>query len=142
MNDLGSESYRKFYVSTHASACFTCGECSSACPISGEKSVFDPRTIFRMVSLGLIDELINNPAIWLCLDCGRCSDACSQLVEGREMIRRLKDHAIQSGAVDYKFLRCLEQADENVYDRWLDEVDVLFNFNKDDFHLRPSFFNR
>jgi len=134
MTDLGSESYRSFNVSTHASACFTCGECSSACPISCEKSVFDPRTIFRMVSLGLIDELIKSPAIWLCLDCGRCSDACSQLVEGREMIRLLKDHAVQCGAVDYKFIRCLEQANRNVYNRWLDEVDALMGITRELLH--------
>jgi heterodisulfide reductase subunit C len=131
MTGLGSESYRVFNVYTHVSACFTCGECSSACPISGEKSVFDPRTIFRMVSLGLIDELIQNPAIWLCLDCGRCSDVCSQLVEGREMIRRLKDHAVQCGVVDSNFIRCLEQVNRNVYSRWLDEVDILMGFTKE-----------
>lgn len=130
MTDFGSENHRQFNVSTRAAACFTCGECSSACPISGEKSVFDPRTIFRMVNLGLVNELIKNPAIWLCLDCGRCSDACSQLVEGREMIRRLKDIALQKGAVDYKFLRCLKQINENVYNRWLDEVDACLGFNK------------
>ncbi len=129
--DLGTETHRRFYGSTHASACFTCGECSSACPISGEKSVFDPRSIFRMVNLGLMDELIKNPAIWLCLDCGRCSDACSQLVEGREMIRRLKNYAVQCGAVDYNFIRCLEQAGRNVYHRWLDEVDALMGFTRE-----------
>ncbi len=130
MTDFGSESHRQFNVSTRSAACFTCGECSSACPISCKKSVFDPRTIFRMVNLGLVDELIKNPAIWLCLDCGRCSDACSQLVEGREMIRRLKEIAVQKGAVDYKFLRCLQQINENVYNRWLDEVDAYLGFNK------------
>jgi heterodisulfide reductase subunit C len=83
-----------------------------------------------MDSLGLIDELINHPAIWLCLGCGKCSDACSQLVEGRAMIHWIKDHAVQSGAVDYKFIRCLEQANKYAFNRWLGEVDALLDFNK------------
>lgn len=119
----------KSYNSARASACFTCGECSSACPVSCERSVFDPRTLFRMVNLGLTDELLSSPAIWLCLDCGRCTSACSQLVDGREIIRRLKDDAIQRGIIDRNFFPRLEQANRLVYNRWLQEVDALFGFN-------------
>jgi len=117
------------FTSTRAAACFTCGECSSACPISCEGSVFDPRSLFRMLNLGLTDELLNSPAIWLCLDCGRCTEACSQLVDGREIIRRLKDYALQMGVIDLNFFRRLELANRLVYGRWLLEVDALFGFN-------------
>lgn len=114
---------------SHAAACFTCGECSSSCPIACERSVFDPRTLFRMFILGLRDELLNSPAIWLCIDCGRCTKACSQVVDGRDIIRRLKDQAVQKGIVDRNFFVRLEQANRLVYARWLEEVDVLFGFN-------------
>ncbi len=114
-----------------AMACFTCGECSSACPAACERSVFDPRTLFRMFNLGLIDELLNDPAIWLCLDCGRCTDACSQMVDGREIIRRLKEHAVQKGIVDRTFFVRLEQANRLAYTRWIEEVDALFDFDSD-----------
>jgi len=119
----------KSYNSSRAAACFTCGECSSACPVSCERSVFDPRTLFRMVNLGLTDELLSSPAIWLCLDCGRCTSACSQLVDGREIIRRLKADAIQRGIIDRNFFPRLEQANRLVYNRWLQEVDAVFGFN-------------
>ena len=112
-----------------AAACFTCGECSSACPVSCERSVFDPRTMFRMVNLGLTDELLSSPSIWLCLDCGRCSSVCSQLVDGREIIRRLRDDAIQRGIIDRNFFPRLEQANRLVYNRWLQEIDALFGFD-------------
>jgi heterodisulfide reductase subunit C len=114
---------------SHAAACFTCGECSSSCPIACERSVFDPRTLFRMFNLGLMDEMLNSPAIWMCLECGRCTEACSQMVDGRDIIRRLKDHAVQKGIVDHNFFTHLEQANRLVYTHWLDEVDALFGFN-------------
>ncbi|MFZ0240100.1 MAG: 4Fe-4S dicluster domain-containing protein [Desulfobacterales bacterium] len=119
----------KSYNSARAAACFACGECSSACPVSCERSVFDPRALFRMFNLGLTDELLSSPAIWLCLDCGRCTSACSQLVDGRDIIRRLKDEAIQRGIIDRNFFPRLEQANRLVYNRWLQEVDALFGFN-------------
>ena len=114
---------------SHALACFTCGECSSACPIACERSVFDPRSLFRMFNLGLMDELRHNRSIWLCLDCGRCSQACSQLVDGRGILRLIKQQAIDLGIVDYAFFARLEQANRFVLQRWIEEVDALFGFN-------------
>jgi len=113
----------------HPQACFTCGECSSACPVSGERHVFDPRTIFRMVNLGLAERLLNAPSIWLCIACQRCSDACSQLVEGHQVIKQLQSQAIESGAVDRDFPHRLEKTNRLIYTRLLDEIDMLFNFN-------------
>ena len=110
-------------------ACFTCGECSSACPISCEQSVFDPRSLFRMFNLGLVDELLKDPAIWLCLECGRCTDACSQNVDGCEIIRRRRLFAVQHGHVTPNFFMRLEKANQLVYARWLDEVDALLGLN-------------
>jgi heterodisulfide reductase subunit C len=121
-----------------AAACFTCGECSSACPVACERSVFDPRSLFRMVNLGLTDELLTSPAIWLCLDCGRCTAACSQLVDGRAIVRRLRDNAIQKGIIDRNFLERLKQANRLVYSRWLKEVDALFGFKGEAIRSRTT----
>jgi heterodisulfide reductase subunit C len=110
-----------------AAACFTCGECSSACPIACERGVFDPRTLFRMFNIGLVDELLSDPAIWLCLECGRCTDACSQLIDGRKIVRQLKDLAVKNRIVDQNFFMRLEQVNRLVHARWLEEVDALFS---------------
>ena len=111
-------------------ACFTCGECSSACPIACERDVFDPRTIFRMVNLGLTRELLRSPAIWLCVSCGRCTRACSQLVDGCRLIDSLRKLALESGAVDPGFPHRLQQADRLIYARFLEEVDRIFEFRQ------------
>jgi heterodisulfide reductase subunit C len=109
-------------------ACFTCGECSSACPVASGRSVFDPRTVFRMVNLGLSRAVVTSPSLWMCIGCQRCTDACSQLVKGHQLIRELRDLAIQSGAVDRFFPFRLEKANRLIYTRLLKEIDILLGF--------------
>ena len=111
-------------------ACFTCGECSSSCHVSGERSVFDPRTIFRMFNLGLLDRLKTSPSIWLCVQCQRCSDACSQKVKGHQIIEELQRLAFASGAVDDSFPIRMADANRLIFNRLLDQIDVVFNFSE------------
>lgn len=106
-------------------ACFTCSECSSCCPIVCEGDVFDPQRIIRMANLGLADELLRSPAIWLCLGCERCSEACSQTVSGYAIIRRLQLQAVEMGLVDPLLPVRLLEADRIIYPKFLDEIDTL-----------------
>ena len=106
-------------------ACFTCGECSSACPVSGQREVFDPRTIFRMVHLGLFTELLHSPSIWICVACGRCTDVCSQLVDGRRMIQKLQQAALDKGIITASTIRHLEAANRALFNCFCDQVDAL-----------------
>ena len=113
-------------VSSRTLACFTCGECSSACPVVCERSVFDPRVLFRMINLGMIDELMRSPSIWLCIDCGRCTESCSQLVDGRRLIDQVKELAILWGVVDIDFHQRVEHANQVIYKYFLNKIDLLF----------------
>ena len=121
----GSKPFRTAAGTAGVADCFTCGECSSACPVSGERGAFDPRFIFRMVNLGLQDELLQSPSIWLCLECGRCTDACMQKVDGCRMIASLRELAVHEGAVDADFALRVRDAQKQVYVRWVDAVDKL-----------------
>jgi heterodisulfide reductase subunit C len=107
------------------SACFSCGECSSACPVSGERSAFDPRLVFRMVNLGLMDELLHSPSIWLCVQCGRCTEACPQKVDGCRMIADLRDLAAREGCVEADAMLRVRDAQKLVYQKFVDAVDDL-----------------
>ena len=109
------------------SACFTCSECSNACPISGDRSVFDPQWIFRMANLGQMQPLLTSAAIWLCLECGRCSDACGQLVQGRQVIEFLKKTAISEGRVPGDFPFRWSQAHHWIYPEFVREIDSLLS---------------
>ena len=115
-------------AAARSAACFTCGECSSACPVSGERSVFDPRFIIRMVNLGLAEELLSSPSIWLCLSCGRCTDACGQLVDGRQILERLQTAAVSNAVVTQIAIFRMKEAEALIFSHFLDMVDDIFSF--------------
>jgi heterodisulfide reductase subunit C len=110
-------------------ACFTCSECSSACPVFCERDLFDPQAIIRMVNLGLVEELLLSPSIWLCLGCERCTNTCSQLVRGHQVIKSLQNLAISKGAVDMFFVSRLEKAEKVIFPRFFAEIDSIFNLD-------------
>ena len=110
----------------NTSSCFTCSECSSACPVFCERGLFDPASIIRMVNLGLKDDLLTSPSIWMCIGCGRCTNACSQLVQGHLMIQQLKELAVEEGAVDREYPYRLEKARKDIYPRFINEVNACF----------------
>ena len=81
-------------------ACYTCGSCSSACPVEKVVEDFDPRKIVHMVGLGLGAELMASDIIWACSQCQSCIPVCPQNVRCADVIKALRDEAIQSGLVD------------------------------------------
>ncbi len=121
----GSGPFRQSLLEANTRFCLTCSECSSCCPACFERSVFDPQWIIRMAVLGLEEEVLGSPSLWLCLDCGRCSSACSQQVRGRDIIRRLQHLALERGVVDDHFARRLEELDRRIYPHLLSEMDAL-----------------
>jgi len=124
----GGSFFGKSAATIRSAACFTCGECSSACPVSGERSVFDPRVIVRMVNLGLVEELVRSPSIWLCLSCGRCTDACGQRVDGRQMFQRLQEAAVCDAGVTPIAIFHMKETEVLIYSHFLDRVDEIFGF--------------
>jgi heterodisulfide reductase subunit C len=112
------------------SVCLTCSECSGCCPIISDGDVFDPQRIIRKVTLGLIDDVLRSPQIWLCLGCKRCSEVCSQTVSGYDIIQQLQRQAIAERVVDpYLPIRLLE-ANRIIFPNFLDEVDTLIGLYK------------
>jgi heterodisulfide reductase subunit C len=88
--------------------------------------VFDPRFIFRMAHLGLVDELLQSPSIWLCLACGRCTDVCSQQVDGCGIVRRLQDVSIQEAKTVEGFQWRWQRAQKTIYTGLVKQIDTLF----------------
>jgi heterodisulfide reductase subunit C len=112
-------------ISLPSHACITCSECSSSCPVICDNGVFDPQRIVRKATLGMADELLRSPAIWLCLGCQRCTEACSQTVSGHALIQRLQQQAIENGVVDGELPIRLLEADRIIYPKFLDAIDSL-----------------
>ncbi len=65
--------------------CLTCGACASGCPASGLEDM-DPRKFVRMVALGMDQELIKHPWVWLCSMCKRCSYVCPMNIDIAAMV--------------------------------------------------------
>ena len=117
------KNWNQSYLTTN---CYTCSECSSVCPVSCERSVFDPKAIVRMANLGLLKELLASPAIWLCLGCHRCSESCSQMVDCANLIQSLQDLSLTSGAVDTGLKIKIEHSMRVACKRLIKEVDHVF----------------
>jgi heterodisulfide reductase subunit C len=121
--------YFRQTADSNITLCLTCSECTNCCPVFHERSVFDPQATIRMVNLGLTEELLRSPSIWLCIGCGRCSKACTQTVKAREIIARLRQMAIDGGYVSPRLPYQLKKAEKLLYPRLLDEIDACFGFS-------------
>ena len=121
--------YFRQAADSNRTLCLTCSECTNCCPVFHERSVFDPQATIRMVNLGLTEELLRSPSIWLCIGCGRCSKACTQTVKASELIARLRQMAIDGGYVNPRLPYKLKKAEKLLYPRLLDEIDACFGFS-------------
>ena len=104
----------------------TCGACTSACPITHDRSVYDPVVFFRLLNLGRQDEILDSPSLWLCLECQACTDACTQQVPGHMVIRALQEMSMARGLAPTDMRRRLWAIEHALLPRYLDEVDALF----------------
>lgn len=80
-------------------ACLTCGGCSGGCPLSQEGREFSPRTIARLLALGLKEEAIMSDMVYQCTMCGRCTQGCPMGIEIDRLIYRLRGWRVERGAV-------------------------------------------
>lgn len=111
-------------------SCFTCSECTNACPLRGERAAFDPLWITRMANLGLVDELLRSPAIWLCVQCRQCTESCTQAVKVHSLIAGLRALAVEEGVVDPGFEQRLKKAYGIVYPRFVQEIDRILAWRR------------
>jgi heterodisulfide reductase subunit C len=105
--------------------CFSCGTCTAGCPVAGVDPEFDPRRIIRQVLLGMRQKVLSSPVIWRCVQCYSCSAKCPQNVKFRDVIRALREMAIEEGYVRGDMLDEIEQLDELTQKLRRDMVNVL-----------------
>jgi len=81
----------------NAEVCEQCGKCSSACPVSKEIEVFNPRQLIAKVSTGRLDELLKGDAIWTCTTCLKCRERCPEEISPYDVILILRNLAYRAG---------------------------------------------
>lgn len=55
--------------------CFNCGNCTAACSLTTQDSVF-PRRYIRYIQMGLRGKMLGSLDPWMCYYCGDCSETC------------------------------------------------------------------
>jgi Fe-S oxidoreductase len=80
-------------------ACLTCGGCSSGCPLSQVGREFSPRTMARMLVLGMKGDAIASDFVYQCTMCARCTQGCPMGIEIDRLVRKLRGIRVRTGAV-------------------------------------------
>ncbi len=75
--------------------CIQCGTCSATCPTAYAMD-FSPRQLWRMVQLGLRDEVLNSSTFWLCTTCKACQVRCPRDIDLMDAMISLKEVAFGS----------------------------------------------
>ncbi len=86
-------------------ACFSCGACSGACPVSQAIPEFDPRKIIHTVRMGLKEQILNSDLLWYCSQCQGCVFVCPQDVRFADIMGALQKIALREGIISLDDLR-------------------------------------
>jgi heterodisulfide reductase subunit D len=73
--------------------CIQCGTCSATCPTAYAMD-YSPRQVWRMVNLGLRDEVLNSRTYWLCTTCKSCQVRCPRGIDIMESMIALKEYSV------------------------------------------------
>jgi heterodisulfide reductase subunit C len=79
-------------------SCIQCGTCTASCPAAPAMDL-GPRQMWRLVQLGLADEVLRSKTMWLCSLCYQCQVRCPRGIPLTETITRLKELALEQGVV-------------------------------------------
>jgi heterodisulfide reductase subunit D len=74
--------------------CIQCGTCSASCPTAYAMD-YTPRQLWKLVQLGLKDEVVNSRTFWLCTTCKACTVRCPRGIELTETMLMLKRYAVK-----------------------------------------------
>jgi heterodisulfide reductase subunit C len=60
---------------------------------------FNPRRVIRMILLGMREEVLRDPFVWLCATCYTCQERCPQGVRVSDIMVAIRNMAIGEGNI-------------------------------------------
>ncbi len=88
-------------------ACIQCGTCVGGCP-SGRRTAWRIRRIFLNVLRGFEDEALKDESLWECTTCYTCQERCLRKVMTTDIVRILRNIAVEKGYMNKNHLRVCE----------------------------------
>lgn len=89
---------------TKAHMCFQCGTCTGSCP-SAPRSSYRIRLFMRRAVLGLEEEALTDPDLWLCTTCYSCTDRCPRDIAPTDVIMAMRNMATKRDIIPRNFLK-------------------------------------
>ncbi len=110
-------------------SCIQCGTCTASCPAAPAMDI-SPRRMWRMVQLGLEDEILRSKTMWLCSICYQCQVRCPRGIPLTDTITRLKELALVRGIVSSPESRAFYDAFAYVMRRYgrMRELEFMVRF--------------
>ena len=96
------------------SLCYSCGSCTATCPVSEQKENFNPRLIIKKSLLGFKKEVLSGKEIWQCVQCRRCVSACPQNVRFADIIKVLRELAVEEDYYEEDLADKLDSFDKDI----------------------------
>ena len=78
----------------NAAKCYQCATCSSVCELAPADAPF-PRRQVLLAQWGMFDQLMGDPAVWLCHQCNDCSVRCPRDVAPGDVMASLRAMMVQ-----------------------------------------------
>lgn len=79
--------------------CIQCGLCAGSCPTRFSMD-YSPMEIIKMVHLGLKEQVLSSPTIWVCATCHTCSTRCPRDINIPTLMTSLRNLAMEEDFVD------------------------------------------
>jgi len=92
---------------TAAPLCYQCGTCTGSCP-SAPRSSYRIRLFMRKAVLGLEEEALTDPDLWLCTTCYSCTDRCPRDLAPTDAIMAMRNLAFKRDIVPRNFLQTVQ----------------------------------
>jgi heterodisulfide reductase subunit B len=102
LNDIREKNkeIEKYFDLEFLKSCYSCSACNDDCPIAKYiPQEFNPQEIIGRILKGELDEVIKDPAIWLCLDCYVCYELCPSKIGLVDIFTTLRNLAQDRGYI-------------------------------------------